>query len=267
MAVAGVERVIVLTGASGGIGQAIARRFAGEASAWHERTGQSTTLVLSGRRREALDVLAAELSGTSVRAEVRTAELSDALALRELVEFAGGITGKISSLICNAGASALKAFVDLSPEEFESTVRNNLTANFHLTQAAYPYLTDGGTIVAISSEAAKYPTPLGAYSASKAGLSVMIKQLAYEWGSDGIRANVVSPGMIMTPLSPSYQNPGLRDERNQRIPLRSHGTPEQIAQAVSFFAGEQSGYITGQDLLVDGGVEAAMYPLMLGLKT
>ncbi|MGB3414232.1 MAG: SDR family NAD(P)-dependent oxidoreductase [Microbacteriaceae bacterium] len=259
------ERVIVLTGASGGIGSAIAGQFAHEAEAWHQKHAQNTRLVLSGRRVDKLNALAVELNSPLVHTEVKTADTSDPEALRSLIEFAGGFTGKISSLICNAGSSAAKPFLELSADEFENTIRNNLSANFHLSQAAHPYLRSGGTIVAISSQAAKYPTPLGAYSASKAGLSIMMKQLAYEWGGDGIRVNVVSPGMILTELSPSFRNPELHAQRNSRIPLGQHGTPKQIAEVVSFFAGEQSGYITGQDILVDGGIEPALYPLMLGI--
>jgi glucose 1-dehydrogenase len=121
-----------------------------------------------------------------------------------------------------------------------------------------------GAIVATASISATQPTPPhGAYSASKAALVMLIKQMAYEFGPDGIRCNCVSPGMIHTGMTNSvYSDPTLRAERASQIPLRRVGDPEDVAAVVAFLAGPAAGYVTGVDLIVDGGVSTALMPTM-----
>jgi len=112
-----------------------------------------------------------------------------------------------------------------------------------------------GAIVHIASIAASYPQSYsGAYSASKAGVVMLSRQLAVEWGSRGVRSNVVSPGMIRTPMTESiYQAPGVHEARRALVPARRIGRPEDIADTVVFLASERASYITGEEIIVDGG--------------
>jgi len=112
-----------------------------------------------------------------------------------------------------------------------------------------------GAIVHIASIAASYPQSYsGAYSASKAGVVMLSRQLAVEWGSRGVRSNVVSPGMIRTPMTEGiYQAPGVHEARRALVPAQRIGRPEDIADTVVFLASERASYITGEEIIVDGG--------------
>jgi NAD(P)-dependent dehydrogenase (short-subunit alcohol dehydrogenase family) len=122
----------------------------------------------------------------------------------------------------------------------------------------------GGAIVHIASIAATNPQPRsGAYSPSKAGVVMLSRQLAQEWGADGIRSNVVSPGLIRTPLSEAfYQAPGVLERREAVIPAGRVGTPTDIADAVAFLARPRAAYVSGAELLVDGGLDQVMMGLV-----
>jgi glucose 1-dehydrogenase len=112
----------------------------------------------------------------------------------------------------------------------------------------------------VASVAAHHPQPRsGAYSASKAGVAILSRQLALEWGPSGIRSNVVSPGLIRTPLSEAfYQAPGVSERRAAMVPSRRVGTPEDIADVVLYLASDRAGYVNGADVAVDGGFAAVL---------
>jgi len=117
-----------------------------------------------------------------------------------------------------------------------------------------------GSLVHVASVAAHHPQPRSrAYSASKAGVAILSQQLALEWGPSGIRSNVVSPGLIRTPLSEAfYQAPGVSERRAQMVPSRRIGTPEDIADVVLYLASDRAGYVNGADVAVDGGFAAVL---------
>ena len=118
-------------------------------------------------------------------------------------------------------------------------------------------------MVHIASIAATNPQPRsGAYSASKAAAAMLSRQLALEWGPDGIRSNVVSPGFIRTPMSEAfYQQPDVKERREKMLPSRRIGTPQDIADAVIFLASPRSAYVNGAEILVDGGLDQVMMEL------
>ncbi|MCC7275023.1 MAG: SDR family oxidoreductase, partial [Alphaproteobacteria bacterium] len=142
----------------------------------------------------------------------------------------------------------------------------NLTGYLLCAQAARPGMLarGGGAIVHIASIAATNPQPRsGAYSPAKAGAAMLSRQIALEWGGDGIRSNVVSPGLVRTPMSEAfYRTPGVAERRAALVPGRRIGTPQDIADAVMFLTGSRSTYINGAEILVDGGLDQVMMDLV-----
>jgi NAD(P)-dependent dehydrogenase (short-subunit alcohol dehydrogenase family) len=145
--------------------------------------------------------------------------------------------------------------------EFERIFAVNTRAGVLLAQAAYPALKRArGAIVATASIAATHPcTPLGAYAPSKAALLMFMRQMALEWGRDGIRCNCVSPGPTLTGMTAgAYADDAMRRSRAAEIPLRRIGTAEDIANAIHFLAGPGASFISGVDLTVDGGLNTTL---------
>lgn len=174
--------------------------------------------------------------------------------------------GGLDAVVSNAGAIRPGPLATIKPEDFVAGFDVNLFASFRLAQAAFPHLKiSRGSFVATGSLAGRNAAPdLGSYSASKAALAMMIKQLALEWGPFGIRCNCVSPGTVMTGInSHIYDRAEARDERAARIPLGRLGTPDDIAQVIYFLMRPEAAFVTGVDLMVDGGAEAMLMPLYL----
>ncbi|BDZ65356.1 hypothetical protein GCM10025877_22940 [Agromyces mangrovi Wang et al. 2018] len=180
---------------------------------------------------------------------------------------AEGLDG-LDVVVANAGIIRPGRLLDTDLADYEETFAVNTRATWLLARAADPWLRETrGAFVAVSSIAARHPLPaLGAYSASKAAVSAMVRQLALEWAPAGVRAASVSPGMILTPLSPAAHDAELREARAGRIPLGRMGAPEDVADAVAFLVGEGASYVTGVDLLVDGGVHDVLMPYATGLR-
>ena len=121
-----------------------------------------------------------------------------------------------------------------------------------------------GVLVHVASMAGTQPQPAsGAYSASKAAVLMLSRQLAYEWGPKGIRSNTVSPGLVRTPLSePFYQNEAVKAQREAMVPLRRIATPQDMADVALFLASPRASYVTGQDIVVDGGLSQTLMGLV-----
>ncbi|UOM36556.1 SDR family NAD(P)-dependent oxidoreductase [Acuticoccus sp. I52.16.1] len=239
----------IITGAASGIGLATARLFAASPAAG---------VLLVDRDGERLDAAARELGGAG-RVSTHVADLADPAAPAGVIAAARAAFGGLDALVSNAGAIHSFALAELSGAEFDRLFAVNARATFLLAQAAYPLLKESrGAIVATVSTAAEHPAvPLGAYSASKAALLMLVRQIASEWGPDGIRCNGVSPGPTHTAMtSASYDDPAKRDQRGRDIPLGRVGRPEDIARAIHFLAGPEAAYISGVNLLVDGGLSA-----------
>jgi NAD(P)-dependent dehydrogenase (short-subunit alcohol dehydrogenase family) len=172
-------------------------------------------------------------------------------------------------LVSNAGIAPGGMLDALDPAVYELTFAVNTRATWLLGKALHPMLkaNGGGAIVATASIAAEEPSaPVGAYSASKAALVMLVRQMAYEWGPDGIRCNCVSPGMTHTGLTDgTYSDPAKKAERAAHVPLRRIADPEDVASVIAFLAGPDAAYVTGVNLVVDGGVQTSLLPTIRGL--
>ncbi len=250
----------VITGAASGIGKAVAARLRADAGSG----GEAAQLLLVDREGDALGKVAAELGAVPLVVDLARADAGEAVAAAAR-EHLGGL----DALISNAGIAVTGALAELSLEDWERTFAVNVRATWLLARAAYPLLRDGGgAIVATASIAARDPSPpIGAYSPSKAALVMLIRQLAFEWGPDGIRCNCVSPGPTHTGMTDAtYSDARLRAERAAHMPLRRVGEPQDIAAVIAFLAGPDASFVTGVDVLVDGGLGTSLLPAVRGLS-
>ncbi len=257
-------RVVLVTGASGGIGGEVGRAFAEEATA----TGRPLRLALHGSRvSPALEALARELAGPGVETRAFGADLTLPEAVDALVSDVTGWGGGLDVIVSNAGQSRPGALDALTVEEWGRTLDLNLRATWLIARAARPALAARrGCLTAIASMSGLNPHPgYGAYSTAKAGLTMLCRQIAQEWAGDGIRANAVCPGMIRTPLTePVYQDAETLRRREELVPLGRIGRPRDIADATVFLSGDKASYITGVALRVDGGLSEGMLNLIPG---
>jgi 3-oxoacyl-[acyl-carrier protein] reductase len=236
-------KTALVTGASGGIGGAIAR-------ALH---GQGASVALSGTRAGPLEALAAELGE---RAYVTPCDLSDAAAVEALPKQAAEAMGGLDILVNNAGVTRDNLFMRMSDEEWEQVIAVNLTASFRLSRAVLRGMMRKrwGRIIGITSIVGVTGNPgQGNYAAAKAGMIGMSKSLSAEVASRGITVNCIAPGFITTAMTDN-----LSDDQKSKllgaIPAGRMGTPEEIAAAAVYLASEEASYITGQTLHVNGGM-------------
>ena len=250
---------VIVTGAASGIGRATAIRLARDGA----NRGKPAEILLVDIAREKLLETAALVRAEKAAAEVCTADLSDAAAAVDIIDAARRTFGGLDALVSNAGVIQRSSLLDLSVADYERSFAINTRATWLLAKAAHPLLAAAkGSIVATASISGHEPTPpLGAYSASKAALIMLVRQMAVEWGPDGIRCNTVSPGSTHTAMTDArYSDPVQREAAAQRSPLRMVGLPENQAAAIAFLLGPDAAFITGVDLLVDGGLATMLMP-------
>ncbi|MHB2207309.1 3-oxoacyl-[acyl-carrier-protein] reductase [Methylobacterium sp. CM6257] len=239
-------RKALVTGATGGLGQAIAR-------ALH---AQGATVALSGTRQAALEALAAELGE---RASPVVADLSDKDSVEGLVPAAEAAVGPLDILVNNAGITRDNLFMRMKDEEWEQVLAVNLTAAFRLSRAAVKGMMRrrSGRIVNIGSVVGSTGNPgQGNYAAAKAGLVGMTKALAAEVASRGITVNCIAPGFISSPMTDAL-NEKQREGILARVPAGRLGEGAEVAAACIYLASTEAGYVTGHTLHVNGGM--AMY--------
>ncbi|MEM1343958.1 MAG: 3-oxoacyl-[acyl-carrier-protein] reductase [Pseudomonadota bacterium] len=236
-------KAALVTGASGGIGAAIARTL----------HAQGAQVALSGTRLEPLKALQGELGA---RAHITPCDLSDADALNALPKQASEAMGSLDILINNAGLTRDGLFLRMSDEDWERVIAINLSACFRLSRAVLRGMMKArwGRIVQITSVVGHTGNPGQAnYVAAKAGLTGMSKALAQEVATRGITVNCIAPGFIETAMTDK-----LGDEQKARIlgqiPSGRMGTPEEIAAAAVWLASPEAGYISGQTLHINGGM-------------
>jgi 3-oxoacyl-[acyl-carrier protein] reductase len=236
-------KAALVTGASGGIGGAIAR-------ALHK---QGATVTLSGTRADALEKLKGELGD---RAHAIAARMDDAADIDRLLKDAEAAMGKLDILVNNAGITRDNISMRMKDEEWEKVLQVNLTGTFRLTRAAmrgmmrrrFGRVINITSIVGVTGNAGQ-----ANYAAAKAGLTGMSKSLAQELASRAITVNCVAPGFIATPMTDV-----LTDEQKKgilgRVPADRLGTPDEIAAGVVYLASDEAAYVTGQTLHINGGM-------------
>jgi 3-oxoacyl-[acyl-carrier protein] reductase len=236
-------KAALVTGASGGIGGAVAR-------ALH---AQGATVVLSGTRQDALDALAAELGE---RAHVCPADLRDPAAPDALVAAAEQAAGPLAILVNNAGFTRDRLALRMQDEDWQAVLDVDLTAPFRLVRAALRGMLRrrAGRIVNISSiVGATGNAGQANYAAAKAGLVGMTKALAQEVASRGVTVNAVAPGFVVTPMTDALSD-AQKAKLAEAIPLGRLGQPADIAAAVVYLASDEAGWVTGATLHVNGGM-------------
>jgi 3-oxoacyl-[acyl-carrier protein] reductase len=237
-------KTALVTGATGGIGGAIAKTL----------HGQGAAVVLSGTRVEALEKLKAELGERTFIAQANLSDIASVEALPKAAEETAG--GTIDILVNNAGITRDNLFLRMKDEEWDQVIAVNLTAVFRLSRAALRGMMKKrwGRIIQISSLVGATGNPgQGNYAAAKAGLVGMSKSLAAEVASRNITVNVVAPGFVQTAMTEVLDDK-YKELIAQRIPAGRMGRPEEIAAAVLYLASPEAAYVTGETIHVNGGM-------------
>jgi 3-oxoacyl-[acyl-carrier protein] reductase len=239
------NRVALVTGASRGIGRAIATALA----------AQGAHVVAAARGENARQVVET-IAGAGGRAESATVDVTDPASIDALVAGALDRHGRLDIVVSNAGVTRDQLLMRMKPDDWDAVIATNLTAAFRLSQAVLkPMIKQrAGRFIAISSVVGQMGNAGQAnYAASKAGLVGLCKSMAREVASRGITVNVVAPGLIETDMTRSMTG-DTREEWVARVPLRRLGTPDDVAHAVCFLASDEASYITGHVLAVNGGM-------------
>ncbi len=240
-------KIALVTGGTSGLGLATARRFVAEGA----------KVVVTGRRQAELDAAVRDLGGSAVGVRGDVSSLAD---LDRLYATIGGRFGRRDVLFANAGGGAFAPLGEVTEEHFDKYFGINVKGTLFTVQKALPLMAAGGSIILNGSMVSVKGVPaFGVYAATKAALRSFARTWAVDLKGRNIRVNVVSPGTVVTPAYKSEL--GLTDEQVEGFvaraaaatPLGRPGTPDEIAKAVVFLASDDSSYVTGADLFVDGG--------------
>lgn len=254
----------LVTGATGGIGRGICMSLIEQARKGGIRLSLT---VASSQYGDKLERLLDELRTEGVQAQGVAGDVTDPSQCRMLAEDAVAQGGDIHALICVAGAASAGRLADLPAEQWDMSFNLNVRSVLLMAQAGRAsLLKTKGSITAVASMAGLHPFPgLGAYSPSKAALVMLCRQLAQEWGPDGIRTNSVCPGMVRTPLTEAvYQDESTLHRREALVPVGRIGRPDDIGQAVAYLVSDAASYVNGVNLVVDGGVSDHMLAMIPG---
>ncbi len=243
-------RVVLVTGASRGIGRAIALGLA--------RDGFDVVLNDIARQKDQLDTVKSEIEATGRRAVTVFADVSDRDAVQAMVADAIGATGRIDAVVNNAGILIPGAVEALPERHWDAVMDVNAKGTFLVVQALLPHMRARGygRIVNIASIGGKHGAPEQAhYSASKAAVMGFTRVLAQEVGAQGITANCVCPGIIVTDMGrTNLEDPAVAERWIGNTALRRLGQPEDVVGPVCFLASDAAAFVTGQTLNVDGGI-------------
>jgi glucose 1-dehydrogenase len=244
---------VLVSGGSSGIGAATCLRIAEAALARRE---QPQIAVCGHTLNASQEQLVRSIQSMGGAAIALVGDLGDPDVPSQLVDAAVAEFGGLDGLVANAGIASPGAVCDLSLEDWDHMFSVNLRGAWLLAKASYgPLKQSRGAACFTSSMSGQLPhAGSGAYSPSKAALTMLAQTLALEWAPDGIRVNVVSPGMTHTPMTEKmYADPQIKKAREGIIPLARIGDPSDIANVIEFLISPLSGYVTGQDICVDGG--------------
>jgi glucose 1-dehydrogenase len=243
----------LVSGGSSGIGAATCLRLAEAALS---RGAQPMIAVCGHKTNAGQEQVVRSIQAMGGTAIALVGDLADPDVPNRLVEAAVDSFGGLDALIANAGIARPGAICDLSVEDWDDMFSVNLRGPWLLAKASHAHLKrSGGSACFTSSMSGQLPhAGSGAYSPSKAALTMLAQTLALEWAPDGVRVNVVSPGMTHTPMTAKmYTDSRIKKEREAIIPLSRIGDPAEIANVIEFLVSPISGYVTGQDICVDGG--------------
>ncbi len=244
-------KVALITGSSRGIGLASARQLA----------AHGARVVISSRKQDACDAVAAEINakhGAGSAIAVAT-NISDKAGLQRLVYTTRDTFGPVSILVCNAASNPYYGPQEgIGDDQFRKILDNNILSNHWLISMVAPEMRErgSGSIIIISSIGGLRGSPIiGAYCISKAADMQLARNLAVEYGPHNIRVNCIAPGLIKTDFARAlWEDEELAKRRNAETPLGRIGEPDEIAGAVVFLAAPASNYMTGQTVVIDGGV-------------
>ena len=247
-------KVAIITGSSRGIGKAIAERLA----------EHGAKVVISSRKAGPCDEVAAEINGKygEGRAIAVPANIASKEDLQRLVDETNAAFGQIDILVCNAAVNPYYGpLLDITDEAFDKIMGSNVKSNIWLSALAIPQMAErgkGSVIIISSIGGLRGSTVIGAYGISKAADFALCRSLAGEWGPKGVRVNCVAPGLVKTDFARAlWEDPDNLKRRTASTPLRRIGEPDEIAGAVAYLASDASTFMTGQTIVVDGGVTTA----------
>ncbi|MBM6575162.1 SDR family oxidoreductase [Microvirga sp. SRT01] len=246
-------RVAIVTGSSRGIGKAAALELV--------RAG--ACVVISSRKQDACDAVVAEIEAEHGpgRAIAVAASIADKAGLQALVDATIAAFGQVDVLVCNAASNPYYGPQEgISDEQFRKVLDNNIVSNHWLIQMVAPAMRargEGSIVIVSSIGGLKGSATIGAYCISKAADMQLARNLALEFGPDGVRVNCVAPGLVKTDFARAlWEDPARLKAVNDTVPLRRIGEPEDIAGAIVYLAGPASRFMTGQTIVVDGGAVA-----------
>jgi NAD(P)-dependent dehydrogenase (short-subunit alcohol dehydrogenase family) len=242
-------KVAIVTGGNAGIGEALAKRFADEGAA----------VVITGRRQSELDRVMSGIRHNRGKGLSVAGSVTDEVHVQNVAQRALDSFGRIDILINNAGVGEFgKRLHETDDAMWATTLDVNLTGVFRMTRAVIPQMLKQGrgAIVNISSVASLVGIPgSSAYSASKGGVDAFTRAIAIDYAKDGIRCNVVNPGLIDTPMAaPLMANPDMLQPILSHYALQRPGTPEEVANMVLYLASDEAGWVTGGTFTIDGGM-------------
>jgi len=242
-------KVAIVTGGNAGIGEAVAKRFAEEGAA----------VVITGRRQAELDRVMSGIRHNNGKGLAVTGSVTDELHVRDVMQRTLDSFGRIDILINNAGIGDFGKRIHETEDATWATLLDvNLTGVFRMSRAVVPQMLKQGrgAIVNISSVASLVGIPgAPAYAASKGGVDALTRALAIDYAKDGIRCNIVNPGLIDTPMAaPLMANPDMLQPILNHYALRRPGTSEEVANMVLYLASDEAGWVTGGTFTIDGGM-------------
>jgi NAD(P)-dependent dehydrogenase (short-subunit alcohol dehydrogenase family) len=243
-------KVAIVTGSSRGIGRAIAEGLA----------EQGARVVISSRKQDACDAVAADINAEhgEGRAIAIAASISDKEALGHLIAETKAQFGQIDILVCNAASNPyFGPMAGITDDQFRKILDNNVLANHWLVQLAAPEMVErgSGSIIIVSSVGGlTSSTVIGAYNISKAADLQLVRNLAAEFGPQGVRVNAIAPGLVRTDFARAlWENPDILKRVTSVAALKRIGEPRELAGAAIFLASDAASFVTGQTLIVDGG--------------
>lgn len=240
-------KVAVVTGASRGLGKAMAVALAEEGA----------RVALVSRSENDLERVADEIAGAGGEAAVFVTDVASDQQVRQTAARIIARFGTVNILINNAGLAVRKPVTELAPEEWRAVMETNVSSAYLLCHRLVPYMKGQGygRILNVASTMATVSLPnRTAYSASKSALLGFTRSLAQELAADRITVNTISPGLFATELArPITENPNMLSQFLANIPLNRPGNPEEVGQLAVYLCSEAAGYITGADILIDGG--------------